>query len=42
MEIRVCKLVALTSDADDQIEYYNGSSDDSDYAFGGVTISIDF
>ena len=32
----------LTSDADDQIEYANGLSDDSDYAFGGVTISIAF
>jgi len=32
----------LTDDADDQIKYANGFSDDSDYAFGGVTISIVF
>ncbi|MCD6224313.1 MAG: hypothetical protein J7K32_02105, partial [Deltaproteobacteria bacterium] len=32
----------LTNDAENQIEAANGFSDDSDYAFGGVTISIAF
>ena len=32
----------LTDDADNQIEATNGFSDDSDYAFGGITISIAF
>ena len=32
----------LTNDAENQIEATNGFSDDSDYAFGGVTVSIAF
>ena len=32
----------LTNDADNQIEATNGFSDDSEYVFGGVTVSIAF
>ena len=32
----------LTNDAENQIEATNGFSDDSDYTFGGVTVSIAF